>query len=238
MKFLIIIQTIKIKVAYMNIIDINQRIINEINYHIIDELSDKNLLSEYKKCTSVKNKINKLDDILKMNDVCQEKRIKIINDFIIDIIPSGTKGVIRGNKFNKIIKEFILDMKMDRNRFEICFEKQCGKYEMTEIPDWFIFDKQHSRVVIGMNQIDIWNGGQQLNRGSKYLLDNKMNDSNCKLLCVICNPITFVSNKSKVYKLFKIGYTNNTLCYIGNLESIITIFLMNQFVKFFNDFLF
>jgi len=72
-----------------------------------------------------------------------------------------------------------------------------------------------------MNQLDLWNGGQQLNRGFKYIENNKHNNNNSKLLCVICNEIQFKSKKNKAYKLFEIGYKNNTLCYLNNLENII-----------------
>jgi hypothetical protein len=75
-----------------------------------------------------------------------------------------------------------------------------------------------------MNQLDLWGGGQQINRGSKYLINNKNNTEKSKLLCVVCNKININSNKNKVYKLFEIGYSNNTLCYIKNIESIINNF--------------
>jgi hypothetical protein len=58
-----------------------------------------------------------------------------------------------------------------------------------------------------MNQLDLWNGGQQLNRGFKYIENNGNNEN--KLLCVVCNKIKFTSDK------------NNTLCYLNNLENII-----------------
>jgi hypothetical protein len=63
-----------------------------------------------------------------------------------------------------------------------------------------------------MNQLDLVGGGQQMNRGYKYLIDNKHNTEKSKLLCVICNKINFVSNKNKAYKLFEVGFSNNTLC--------------------------
>jgi hypothetical protein len=72
-----------------------------------------------------------------------------------------------------------------------------------------------------MNQLDIWNGGQQLNRGFKYIENNKHNNENSKLLCVVCNKIQFTTNKNKAFKLFKIGFENNTLCYLNNLINII-----------------
>ena len=74
-----------------------------------------------------------------------------------------------------------------------------------------------------MNQLDLWNGGHQLNRGYKYLIDNKHNNKNSKLLCVICNDIQ-IKSKNKIYKLFEIGFENNTLCYINNLQNIIYSF--------------
>ena len=38
-----------------------------------------------------------------------------------------------------------------------------------------------------MNQLDLWNGGQQLNRGYKYL--NTTYNNKIKLLCVVYNII-------------------------------------------------
>jgi hypothetical protein len=75
-------------------------------------------------------------------------------------------------------------------------------------------EKLTNKIIIGMNQLDLTSGGHQLNRGYKYLIDNKHNKENSKLLCVICNEIQFKSNKNKAYKLFEIGFENNTLCYL------------------------
>jgi hypothetical protein len=84
------------------------------------------------------------------------------------LIPAGTKGVIRGNKFNNIVKNYIITINLDIKRFDICFEKKHNNFITTEIPDWYIYDKSINRIIIGMNQLDLWGGGQQLNRGSKY----------------------------------------------------------------------
>jgi len=116
-----------------------------------------------------------------------------------------------------------VNLNLDINKFEIFFEKKCENFLTTEIPDWYIFEKETNKIIIGMNQLDLWNGGHQLNRGYKYLIDNKYNNKNSKLLCVICNEIQFKS-KNKVYKLFEVGFENNTLCYINNLQNIIYSF--------------
>lgn len=49
-----------------------------------------------------------------------------------------------------------------------------------------------------MNQLYFWYGGHQQNRGFRYLINNKNNTKNIKLLCVICNKIQFNSNKKSI----------------------------------------
>ena len=181
----------------INLKYINERINNEICYDTIDKLKDNYLLNEYKECKSVQNEINKLDEILEKHKIELEIKKSIINDYLLELIPAGTKGVIRGNKFNSIVKDTIINLKLDTERFEICFEKQCEISITTEIPDWYILEKSTQKVIIGMNQLDLWGGGQQQNRGSKYLINNKNNTLNSKLLCVVCNKINFTSNKIK-----------------------------------------
>ena len=211
----------------INLDYINNRIDKEICENTINKLTDAYLLNEYKECKSVKNEINKLELILDKYNIETKTKELILNEYILDLIPAGSKGVIRGNKFNSIVKETIDNLKLNNERFEICFEKQCQKCITSEIPDWYILEKLTDKVIIGMNQLDLWGGGHQSNRGSKYLINNKNNKNNTdksKLLCVICNKIKFKSNKNKAYKLFEVGYTNDTLCYILNIESIINKF--------------
>jgi len=203
--------------------DINTRIKQEVCYETLEELTDIKLMCEYKDCNSVKNEIKKLSDVLGKY-IDEETKQKIIQDYLLELIPAGTKGVIRGNKFNNIVKQFILKLGLDTSQFEICFEKICEKNLTTEIPDWYILEKSTNKNIIGMNQLDLTSGGHQINRGYKYLIDNKHNNENSKLLCVICNKIEFKSNKNKAYKLFETGFKNNTLCYLNNLKNIITLY--------------
>jgi len=201
--------------------DINARIKKEVCYETLEELTDAKLMCEYKDCNSVKNEIKKLSDVLGKY-IDEETKQKIIQEYLLQLIPAGTKGVIRGNKFNNIVKQFITKLALDTDRFEICFEKKCEGHFTTEIPDWYILEKSTNKIIIGMNQLDLTSGGHQINRGYKYLIDNKHNNENSKLLCVICNKIEFKSNKNKAYKLFETGFENNTLCYLNNLQNIIT----------------
>jgi hypothetical protein len=200
--------------------EINTRIKKEICYNTLLELTDENLMSSYKECNSVKNEIKKLGTVLDVY-LDEETKQKIIQDYLIQLIPAGTKGVIRGNKFNSLIRNKIIELKLDIERFEICFEKKCEGHFTSEIPDWYILEKATNKIIIGMNQLDLISGGHQINRGYKYLIDNKHNNKTSKLLCVICNETHFKSNKNKAYKLFEIGFQHNTLCYINNLQNII-----------------
>jgi hypothetical protein len=194
---------------------INSRIKEEICYKTLEELTDTNLLEEYKECISVKNEIKKLGNILDKY-ISDETKQKIIQEYLINLIPAGTKGVIRGNKFNNIVKRFITNLNLDKERFEICFEKKCKFHLTSEIPDWYILEKSTNKIIIGMNQLDLWSGGHQINRASKYIENNK----HSKLLCVVCNEIQFKNNKNKVFN-------NDTLCYLNNLENIINNYYNN-----------
>lgn len=208
--------------------EINERIKKEICYDTLLELTDEKLMSEYKECNSVKKQIKELESTLyKHLGSTLDKHLvegtiqRIIDDYILNLIPAGTKGVIRGNKFNNIIQTFITNLSLDPERFEVCFEKNCETHLTSERPDWYILEKSTNKIIIGMNQLDLWGGGHQTNRGSKYIENNKHNNENSKLLCVICNENQFKSKKNKSYKLFEIGFENNTLCYLNNLQNII-----------------
>lgn len=199
---------------------INKRINDEYCIKTNEMLSDYNLMSKYVKCKSVINNINILSNIF--NKYIEDETIKqsIINEYLIQLIPPGTKGIIKGLKFNKIIKNKINAMNLKSDKFIIKFEKKCEKYITQEIPDWFILEIKTNKIIIGMNQLDIINGGHQINRGSKYLIDNNHNTDTSKLLCVINNYVQF-KKINKKSNLFNIGFKNNTLTYINNLENII-----------------
>lgn len=199
---------------------LNNRIENEICYETIKQLQDINLIEEYKSSKSVKNEIEKLRSILlKYTDKSKE----ILNEYIMELIPPGLKGAIRGNRFNNIIKEKILSFELNDD-YEVSFEKKCEKKMTNEIPDWYIMHKPTNKVLIGMNQLDLWSGGQQINRGFNYLKNNNLNTTSSKLLCVVCNHVSIFNKTNKTYELFKIGFSNNTLCYINNLQNIVYSF--------------
>ena len=68
---------------------------------------------------------------------------------------SGRNGVIRGNKFNKIVKEFIINLHLDAHRFQVFFEKKNEFHFTIEMPDWYVLEKSTNKITIGMNQLDL-----------------------------------------------------------------------------------
>ena len=199
--------------------EINKIINEQVCQDTIDKLSDENLFDQYKTSKSVEILSDKLTRKLEkyINGV---NLSSAISEIMVDLIPPGTKGAIRGNAFNKIVETRIKSLDLDPEKYEIAFEKVCDSCHTTEIPDFYILEKETMRVIIGMNQSDLWSGGQQINRGSKYLVNNKHNTEKSKLLCVISKKIDLKSNKNKAYELFDIGFKNDTLCYVNNISII------------------
>lgn len=206
---------------------INERIQKEICRNTISKLSDISLMETYKQCQSVKASIQNLIHVLNTCEIPKEKQDQIIQLYLPRLIPPGTKGVIRGNEFNNIVQKYIQELSLDSNTYDVCFEKIHPEYPTTEIPDWYIYHKQQNKILIGMNQLDIWTGGQQLNRGSKYIIQER-NDDKYRLLCVVANEVQFKTEKSKGYRLFVKGFKENTLCYLLNLKHIINDYFKEE----------
>jgi hypothetical protein len=200
----------------MELVSIKKRISLEYSKEIVENLTDEKLLDDYKKTQSLKNEIDKLTEVLAKHKISDDLQKNIIDDYLPALVPAGVKGVIRGNKFNHIVRDYILSLKLP---YEVAFEKHCEICPSSEKPDWYI--RKNDKVIIGMNQVDLWKGGMQLNRGMKYIVNQKL-EKNSKLVCVVCNYVLLKSAKTKVFTLFKTGFENDTLCYLNGLEKIIT----------------
>jgi hypothetical protein len=205
----------------MNCDEINSIVENQFCDNTLQALSDSSCLEKFKQCESLKNKISRLDSVLFNNFIREEQRKKIINEYTVELISPGLKAVIRGNKFNEIVKNHILSLNLDSTIYDTVFEKKAPIYETSEIPDWYILEKKTNRLMIGMNQLDLWGGGQQLNRASKYILNFPDNSESLRLVSVVANRIRLTSDKNKAFKIFQKGFQTDTLCYIKNLKLLI-----------------
>ena len=154
---------------------LNARIKKEVCQNTINSLKDDMLIEKYKETPSVQKNITKLRSVLTKQEIPEQQQDAIINDYVLELVPPGTKGVIRGNKFNKIVEDHLVSAFQGKSeRFDVKFESVHPSFPTTEIPDWYIYDKTNGRIRIGMYQLDMWGGGPQINRGSKYLVNNKI----------------------------------------------------------------
>jgi hypothetical protein len=204
----------------MNVEQLNLFLKRQVCPEVLEQLSDQTLLPLFLASVSMKRKTNRIKEILSPLQESEMKEI-ILQKCLVEMIPPGTKGVIRGNMFNSIVKNKIKDLNLCPNRFSIGFEKNDLHIKFDEIPDWYILDKSTQRVLIGMNQLDLWAGGHQLNRASKYIQKSMDLPVDFKLVCVVCNPIQITSEKSKVTRILQRGISENILCFVKYLPSFI-----------------
>lgn len=200
----------------MDIKQFNAFLQRQVCPQVLYQLSDQNLLPLFLESISMKRKKQKLQEIM---SPIQETALResILQQCMLEMIPPGTKGVIRGNKFNSLVKDRIKNLNLDGKRFRVAFEKNDLDLKFEEIPDWYIVDKSTNRVLVGMNQLDLWTGGQQINRASKYIKTSMDLPSSYKLVCVVCNPIQVASEKSKITQLLHQGFSGNVLCFVKYL---------------------
>jgi hypothetical protein len=208
-----------------NIDELNLQIRNKYNKNIEiwKSLDDNTLYDKYIEYPSVKKKINNLKKYLKETNITEQQIANIINnkDFCLEfLIPPGTKGAVRGNEFNNIIKNKILSFTFLDADYDIQFEKKCSNLTTDEIPDFYILNTKLNKAIIGMNQISLIGGGHQTNRASKYIFNNKSDNDN-KTICLIAEYPELIKSKNKTYKIFSKGFENNILLYLSDLESII-----------------
>lgn len=206
---------------------INQIIQNQ--YCEFNELTDDFIFKKCIKTDKFKEHLEMFREIF--SNYIDDKKINLIlndTDFCKKIIQPGLKGVVKGLEFNNIVKEHINNLNLSNN-YEIEFEKEHCKYKVGEIPDFYIYNKNTDKIIIGMNQLDLWEGGQQSNRGDKYIINCKYNSDNIKFLGVVYNNCKLSKNKNtKKYKLFNKGFTDKTLCYVNGLNEIILNFFQIQ----------
>lgn len=68
---------------------INNRINEEISYEVIEQISDNEMLNDYKKCESVINKINILTNILNKHNIVSDVKESILDDYLLELIPNA-----------------------------------------------------------------------------------------------------------------------------------------------------
>jgi hypothetical protein len=196
---------------------------NELNkfikeqYKELPELNDEYLIANYCKSKSVIKRNNLIKSILLDAGLSHSKCCEISRKLLINVIvPPGTKSTIRGNRFNNIIAK---ELKKYTKKLSLEIEVKHPMFH--EIPDWII--SKNNKILVGFNQISLFGGGHQLNRGSKYILDEsfhrKLNKANIKMVCIVKDLPINKTGKSRDILLK--GIQKKRLYCIGGLKTMI-----------------
>jgi hypothetical protein len=191
---------------------------------------DESILNElYCKSPSVVAKIKEVHRLLKNSGLKKSKATSLVQRLVPMLIPAGTKSKIRGDIFNKIV---LIEIKKclrrcSTKKFKLCVEK---KHEnVQEIPDWYIKNTSTGQTLIGYNQMDLWNGGHQINRAGKYIMDDTLHrrlaNKGISLCCVVYNKCPKCPKVlSKTSKIISYGTKTKRFVYIKDLKQIIRNF--------------
>jgi hypothetical protein len=145
-------------------------------------------------------------------DICRAENISLeVGAKFLAAGSSGRIGNDRGNALNRITCDLL-----GQHSFVVNAEPEITYAGVSEIVDVLATLQDGSRFVI-MCQVDLWNGGAQINRGDKYIVDAKFKDicekNGDRWGCVVLKPPTFKTAKSKQFKIFRVGYDQKTLFY-------------------------
>lgn len=204
------------------------------------ELSDDAMFAFFRKSPSVQARCDTLRNALERNGVSSVTSARIVRDvFDALLVPAGVKAHTRGMLFNAIVGRELRDAlrKVDAERYELSFETRTPI--VTEIPDWMIRDAVTGRLLVGFNQIDLWSGGHQLNRGGKYVLDDRLHrrlsdDHDARLVAVVAQELpTRTRRGSKVHRMRDhavpaAGPGAARLCLCRDVSSIVSAWIKND----------
>lgn len=183
----------------------------------LHELDDDVLFSRYCDAPSVKNRVKEIKTLLREYGLTHTQCAALAKKLLV--IPPGTKSHIRGCMFNDIVKREIRKVLGTASDVTADFEKQHGCF--SEIPDWILC--KGNKILVGFNQISLFGGGHQLNRASKYIMDEaihrKLSKRRIKMVCVVKDlPI---NAKGKSRDILLKGIEKKRIYCVGGLKKLI-----------------
>lgn len=180
----------------------------------MSSISDTQLMGRYKSQPSVNQRLinirRQLEDVMSIpNDV--DVVMEVITPFLVQ---AGVKGVVRGLELNQLVKKRLEDHFQHPTYF-IRFKQMCPDYITSEKPDWWIKNNETGRCVIGFNQIDLWSGGAQCNRGDKYLSHHfhEVAPPHVRILSVVCSALP--DGKGTYFDKVRMAFSMKRLCHTG-----------------------
>jgi hypothetical protein len=179
-------------------------------------VTDGSLSNEYMKAPSVKGRLKRLRNTFRRYKLKKGTQENIIKDIADLIIPPGTKASLRGLTFNKYVKRRLQAMMRRNTRYSLTFEKKHP--DLHEIPDWSLTHNRTQKVLVGYNQLDLWNGGSQLNRAGKYIFDDVFHERHAqnkiKVVSIVARKTIVSKNNFKLFRVFYNGFGKDRLFYI------------------------
>jgi hypothetical protein len=193
------------------------------------ELCDEKIIADCisSQHASVNSLTQSLHEILKEHCAGIETT-KLHHALLCKFIPPGLKSVVRGLKFNNLVGKKLKDILVHHTFMRLELETKCdGLYER---PDWILTNTVNGRKLVGYNQIDLWSGGHQINRASKYVIDDllhtELNTKDVFVVSVVCNHVIIKTKKSKMYETFCRGIQHNRLVYINGIDDVVNTILL------------
>jgi hypothetical protein len=187
-------------------------------------LSDQALREIYRQQPSVRRRENLMRYALAARGVAADEISAVVEDLTDSLlVPPGTKATVRGGVFNQIVANYLRSLPIcNRPGIVLAFEQFCPLAPTGEIPDWYVWDIGGNRALIGMNQVDLWSGGAQINRADKYV--NAWLGENIAFVAVIANYYQIKTGGNRIAHMFDKAF-GTRIAYVPMVESIITEFL-------------
>lgn len=183
----------------------------------IPELDDEVLFSRYCDAPSVKKRIHEIKTLLREHGLSHTQCACLAKKLLV--VPPGTKSHIRGCMFNDIVKREI--RKVLGSKSAVCAEFEKHHACFSEIPDWIL--TKGNKILVGFNQISLFGGGHQLNRASKYVMDDvlhrKLSKRRIKMVCVVKDLPINATGKSR--NILLKGIEKKRIYCVGGLKKLI-----------------
>lgn len=187
-------------------------------YRELTELDDDVLFSRYCDTPSVKKRVSEIKSVLREHGLSHSACALLAKKLLV--IPPGTKSHIRGCMFNDIVKREIMKV-LGRSKADVCAEFEKHHACFPEIPDWIL--SKGNKILVGFNQISLFGGGHQLNRASKYVMDDSihrlLSKRRIKMVCVVKDLPVKATGKSRDILLK--GIDKKRIYCVGGLKKLI-----------------
>lgn len=160
-------------------------------------------------------------------NISTNRRQMLVSKLMKHFVPHGIKSSLHGIQFNKEVSKRITPIV--KRKPHIIFSLEPTHKLLFEKPDWMLYNTRTRSTLVGYNQIDLWTGGHQINRGAKYILDKalhaKLSRHKVKLVAIVAGPPATLTPGTKKYDIINTGIEKRRLFTPSTLPSLIREFV-------------